>query len=159
MNNDKRDNEIKYFKIDKKIVESKPRLNRDEIGDNDRVIINKDTLLELIYTKYLLLERIESKYDFLHYWIRSQLGLRVDLDELMSFTESLEDFKHNILEQTQKEDIERAFNKFRRERNYIRNKEIRLIRNIDFDETDFGDDPSINEEDIIQYDEDGNPID
>ena len=159
MNNDKRDNEIKYFKIDKKIVESKPRLNRDEIGDNDRVLINKDTLLELIYTKYLLLERIESKYDFLNYWIRSQLGLRVDLDELMSFTESLEDFKENILQQTQKEDIERAFNKFRRERNYIRNKEIRLIRNIDFDEPDFGDDTTINEEDIIHYDEDGNPID
>lgn len=169
MHNNKQNDQIKFFSIEKKKEETKPKLNRDEINDDDSIIVRMDTLLELIYTKYLGIKERESKYEFLRHWFSDNLRLNIDVNELMYHMKSFEDFKKNISQQVDRntinrinentDDLEEIFNRYRRERGYLRNEEIRVTRNIDYDETDFGDDTTINEEDIIHYDDDGNPID
>ena len=156
MQSDKKDNEIKSLKNDKKKEETKPKMENDTKSKG----ISKDNLYEFIYNKCLKLQREENKYLFLQNCFFGEFGLDIDINELMVHMRSVEEFKHNIHDQIlrNKEDIKTVFNKFLIERGFPTNDQNKQHREIEQEETDFQD-PTINEEDIIHYDDNGNPID
>lgn len=163
MQSDKKDNEIKSLKNDKKKEETKPKMENDTKSKR----ISKDDLYEFIYDKCLQLQSEENRFLFLEGCFFGELDLNININELMGHMRTVEEFKRNINDQIirktfkEEEDVKTAFNKFLIERGFPTNdqnkKSIKHIE-IEQEETDFQD-PTINEEDIIHYDENGNPID